>query len=63
MRVKVICEAMVYNGEIYHNGDYVEVEDKKEREIMVQERCAAESPELFEEKIGKQPARIKGGRK
>ena len=63
MRVKVICEAMVYNGEIYHNGDYVEVKDKKEQEIMVQERCAVESPELFEEKIRDRPGRIKGGRK
>lgn len=63
MRVKVICAAMVYNGEIYHNGDYVEVNDKKEREIMVQERCAVESPEAFEEKIRNSPARGKGGRR
>ena len=63
MRVKVICEAMVYNGEIYHNGDYVEVEDKKEREIMVQERCVVESPELFEEKKRDKTVRIRGGRK
>ena len=44
MRVKVIGAVLVYNGKTYHEGDYVEIEDKEERQILIQERCVVESP-------------------
>ena len=43
MRVKVISTVWVYNGKTYHEGDYVEIGNEEELEIMVQERCVVES--------------------
>ncbi len=43
MRVKVIGAVLIYNGKTYHEGDYVEIEDKEEQQILVRERCVVES--------------------
>lgn len=53
MRVKVIGAVLIYNGKTYHEGDYVEIEDKEERQILIRERCVMEAPE---EKTKKQPS-------
>ena len=39
MRVKVLCNVLVYNGELYRKGDYLEVESEEERAILIRERC------------------------
>ena len=46
MRVKVIGAVLIYNGKTYHEGDYVEIEDEEERQILMRERCVVESPKV-----------------
>ena len=50
MRVKVICAVLVYNGPVYHEGDYVEVEDE-DCQRMVQDKSVVKAPvpEIHEE--------------
>jgi len=71
MKMKVICAVMIYNGETYHEGDDVEVDDEKERQMLIRERCAVQS-EVIEKEVDKFPedasmnkeqARQKGGRR
>lgn len=50
MRVKVICGVLVYSAGTYHEGDYVEVENGAERQMLIQERCVVES-QAVEKKI------------
>jgi hypothetical protein len=45
MRVKVTCAIMVYNGETYHNGDYLEIESDTELQILIRERCIVDLAE------------------
>lgn len=44
MRVKVTCAVLVYNGKTYNEGDYTEIEDEEERQILIRERCIVKSP-------------------
>lgn len=43
MRMKVICAVLVHNGPVYHEGDYVEVEEE-DCQRMVQGRSVVEAP-------------------
>ena len=45
MRVKVTCAIMVYQGETYHNGDYLEIESDTELQTLIRERCIVELAE------------------
>jgi hypothetical protein len=36
---------MVYNGETYHNGDYLEIEGNSECQALIRERCIVELTE------------------
>lgn len=51
MKMKVIRAVVVYNGETYHEGDSVEVDNEKERQMMVRERCAVESQVMEKEVV------------
>ena len=44
MRMKVICAVLVYNGPVYHRGDYVEIEIEKDRQRMVKGGSVVEAP-------------------
>lgn len=46
MRVKVICPILIYNGVIYHRGDYVEVVNEAKKERMIQGHSVVDSPDL-----------------
>ena len=46
MRVKVISPIMIYNGEIYHEGDYVEVENEEKKERMIRGNSVVDAPDL-----------------
>lgn len=68
MEMKVIRAVVVYNGETYHEGDSVEVDNKKERQMMVRERCAVESQVIEKEVVesaedtGMNTEKVKGKR-
>jgi hypothetical protein len=63
MRVKVSCAIMVYNGETYHNGDYLEIASDTERQILIRERCIVELSEKKVSPRAESNGKTQGGRK
>ena len=66
MRVKVISPIMIFNGRIYHEGDYVEVENEEKKERMIRGCSVVDAPDLKPkhiENIRPKPKRVKKGRR
>lgn len=45
MRLKVIRGILIYNGQIHHEGDYIEVGDERKRQRMMQNGNVVDSPD------------------
>lgn len=45
MRLKVIRGILIYNGQIYHESDYIEVGDERKRQRMIQNGNVVDSPD------------------
>lgn len=52
MRAKVLCAVLVYNGETYKEGNYIEVRNDAEMQMLIGERSAVE---IKEKKVMAQP--------
>lgn len=66
MRVKVVHGILIYNGGIYQEGDYVEVENEGERQRMIQNHSVVDSPNPKPNVISRsspKPKRVKGGKR
>ena len=61
MQLKVIRGILIYNGQIYHEGDHVEVGDERKRQRMIQDGIVVDSPNPDFNLIKKKPK--KGVRK